>query len=141
MKKLILSLMLVVGIVISTNAQNAKGDWYVGTGDIADVAWTDWSVSPTLGYGVSDKIMVGLSLAQADSTEDLVMDLHARYFVTAGGQDFFLYGGLTDFDTDNLSLGLGKMFTIHKSVFVEPKVVYHTGEKTTNMMLGFGLKF
>jgi len=141
MKKLILSLMLVVGIVISTNAQNAKGDWYVGTGDIADVAWTEWAISPTLGYGVSDKVMVGLSLAQADSTEDLVMDLHARYFVTAGGQDFFLYGGLTDFDTDNLSLGLGKMFTIHKSVFVEPKVVYHTGAKTTNMMLGFGLKF
>jgi len=53
MKKLILSLMLVVGIVISTNAQNVKGDWYVGTGDIADVAWTDWSVSPTLGYAIS----------------------------------------------------------------------------------------
>ena len=44
MKKLILSLMLVVGIVISTSAQNAKGDWYVGTGNIADVAWTDWAV-------------------------------------------------------------------------------------------------
>ena len=90
MKKLILSLMLVVGIVISTSAQNAKGDWYVGTGNIADVAWTDWSVSPTLGYGVSDKLMVGLSLAQADSSEDLSMDIHARYFLNAVGQDFFL---------------------------------------------------
>ena len=141
MKKLILSLMLVVGIVISTNAQNAKGDWYVGTGNIADVAWTEWSVSPTLGYGVSDKLMVGLSLAQADSSEDLSMDIHARYFLNAVGQDFFLYAAMGDMETDNLSLGLGKMFTIHKSVFVEPKVVYHTGEKTTNMMLGFGLKF
>ena len=141
MKKLILSLMLVVGIVISTNAQNVKGDWYVGTGDIADVAWTDWSVSPTLGYAISDKFMVGLYLAQADSSEDLSMDLHARYFMNAGGQDFFLYGAMSGTDTDNLALGLGKMFTIHKGVFVEPKVVYHTGEKTTNMMLGFGLKF
>ena len=126
------------------NAQykkNTKGDWYVGTGDIADVAWTDWSISPTLGYAVSNKLMVGLSLAQADSSEDLSMDIHARYFVTAAGQDFFLYAGMDDFETDNLSLGLGKMFTIHKGVFVEPKVVYHSGEKTTNMMLGFGLKF
>jgi|TARA_R100000479_G_scaffold176348_2_gene130377 hypothetical protein len=141
MKKLILSLALVIGMVVSTNAQNAKGDWYVGTGDIADVAWTEWAVSPTVGYGVSDKLMVGLSLAQADSTEDLAMDLHARYFMNAGGQDFFLYAGISEFDTDNLSLGLGKMFTVHKGVFVEPKVVYHNGDKTTNMMLGFGLKF
>ena len=141
MKKLILSVALIVGTIVSMNAQNVKGDWYVGTGDIADVAWTEWAVSPMLGYGVSDKLMVGLSLAQADSSEDLSMDLNARYFMNAGGQDFFLYASLTDFDTDNLSLGLGKMFTVHKGVFVEPKVVYHSGEKTTNMMLGFGLKF
>jgi|TARA_R110000823_G_scaffold198709_2_gene329885 hypothetical protein len=141
MKKLILSVALIVGTIVSMNAQNVKGDWYVGTGDIADVAWTEWAISPMLGYGVTDKLMVGLSLAQADSSEDLSMDLNARYFMNAGGQDFFLYASLTDFDTDNLSLGLGKMFTVHKGVFVEPKVVYHSGEKTTNMMLGFGLKF
>ena len=141
MKNIILSLALVIGVSISMNAQNAKGDWYVGTGNIADVAWTEWAVSPMLGYGINDNLMVGLSLAQADSSEDLSMDLNARYFVSAGGQDFFLYAELNDFDTDNLALGLGKMFTVHKGVFVEPKVVYHSGEKTTNMMLGFGLKF
>ena len=74
MKKLILSLALIVGMAISMNAQNVKGDWYVGTGDVANVAWTDWAISPTLGYGVSDKFMVGLGLAQADSTEDLAID-------------------------------------------------------------------
>ena len=141
MKNIILSLALVIGVSISMNAQNAKGDWYVGTGNIADVAWTEWAVSPMLGYGINDNLMVGLSLAQADSSEDLSMDLIARYFVSAGGQDFFLYAELNDFDTDNLALGLGKMFTVHKGVFVEPKIVYHSGEKTTNMMLGFGMKF
>jgi len=141
MKNIILSLALLVGVSISMNAQNAKGDWYVGTGNIADVAWTEWAVSPMLGYGINDNLMVGFSLAQADSSEDLSMDLNARYFVSAGGQDFFLYAELNDFDTDNLALGLGKMFTVHKGVFVEPKVVYHSGEKTTNMMLGFGMKF
>jgi|TARA_R110000744_G_scaffold70849_3_gene142968 hypothetical protein len=141
MKKLILSLALVVGMVFSTTAQNVKGDWYVGTGDIANVAWTDWSVSPTLGYSVSDKLMIGLGIAQADSSVDLAIDIHARYFMTVAGQDLFVYAAMPEFDTDNLSLGLGKMFTVHKGVFIEPKLVYHSGEKTTNMMLGFGLKF
>ena len=85
--------------------------------------------------------MVGVNLSQADSSESMVLDLHARYFMTLGGHDVYVYGSAPDVDTDNLSLGLGKMFTVHKSVFVEPKVVYHSGEKTTNMMLGFGMKF
>ena len=132
-----LSLLVVVGV----NAQNAKGDWYIGTGDIANTAWTEWSVAPTLGYGVSDKLMVGLNLSQVDSSADMVLDLHARYFMTLGGQDVYVYGSAPDMNTDNLSLGLGKMFTFHKNVFVDPKVVYNLGEKTTNLMLGFGLKF
>ena len=141
MKNIILSLALLVGVSISMNAQNAKGDWYVGTGNIADVAWTEWSIAPTLGYGVSDKLMVGVNLSQADSSESMVLDLHARYFMTLGGHDLYVYGSAPDMDTDNLSLGLGKMFTFHKNVYVDPKVVYHVGEKTTNLMLGFGLKF
>ena len=132
-----LSLLVAVGV----NAQNAKGDWYIGTGDIANVAWTEWSVAPTLGYGVSDKLMVGLNLSQADSSEDMVLDLHARYFMTLGGHDVFVYASAPDMNADNLSLGLGKMFTFHKNVFVDPKIVYNLGEKTTNLMLGFGLKF
>ena len=132
-----LSLLVAVGV----NAQNAKGDWYIGTGDIANTAWTEWSVAPTLGYGVSDKLMVGVNLSQVDSSESMVLDLHARYFMTLGGQDIYAYASVPDMDTENLSLGLGKMFTFHKNVFVDPKVVYNLGEKTTNLMLGFGLKF
>ena len=132
-----LSLLVAVGV----NAQNAKGDWYIGTGDIANTAWTEWSVAPTLGYGVSDKLMVGLNLSQVDSSADMVLDLHARYFMTVGGHDVYAYLSAPDMNTDNLSLGLGKMFTFHKNVFVDPKVVYNLGEKTTNLMLGFGLKF
>ena len=132
-----LSLLVAVGV----NAQNTKGDWYIGTGDIANVAWTEWSVAPTLGYGVSDKLMVGLNLSQVDSSADMVLDLHARYFMTLGGQDVYAYASVPDMDTENLNLGLGKMFTLHKNVFVDPKVVYNLGEKTTNMQLGFGLKF
>jgi len=136
MKKLILTLALCVATIVATQAQT-KGDWYVGTGDISNVAWTDWAVSPTVGYGVTDKLMVGLSVSQLDSTVDMSYDLHARYFV----KGYFVYAATSGLDTETLSLGVGRMFTIHKGVYVDPKIVYNTGDKTTNLTLGFGLKF
>ena len=48
MKKLILSLALGLLCILGVNAQE-KGDWYIGTGNIANTAWTEWSVSPTVG--------------------------------------------------------------------------------------------
>jgi len=78
-----------------------------------------------------------MSVSQADSTADMEMDFHARYFV----KGYFVYAAAKGLDTDNLNIGLGKMFNIRNNVFVDPKLVYNTGEKTTNLMLGFGLKF
>ena len=138
---MILTLALSLLVAVGVNAQNVKGDWYIGTGDIANVSWTEWSVSPTVGYGVTDKLMVGLNVSQADSSSDMMLDLHARYFMTLGGQEIFVYGSAPDLNTDNLSLGVGKMFTFHKGMYVDPKIVYNLGEKTTNLQLGFGLKF
>ena len=137
MRKLLLTLTLVIGMIISMNAQNAKGDWYIGTGDIANVAWTDWAVAPTVGYAFTDNLMVGVDVSQADSTEDLSIDVHARYFF----KGFFAYAATEGFETDALKLGVGKMFTFYKSVFVDPKVVYDSALKTTNLQLGVGLKF
>ena len=78
MRKLILTFVLACGI-FAANAQT-KGDWYVGSGDIANVAWTEWSVSPTIGYGLTEELMIGASVNQADSTVDMDIDFHARYF-------------------------------------------------------------
>ena len=136
MKKIILTLALVVATIVGTQAQT-NGDWYVGTGDVANKAWTDWAVSPTVGYGVTDNLMVGLSVSQLDATVDMTYDLHARYFV----KGYFVYAATSGLNTETLSLGLGKMFTIHKGVYVDPKIVYNTVDKTTNLTLGFGLKF
>jgi len=136
MKKLILTLALCVATIVATQAQT-KGDWYVGTGDISNVSWTDWAVSPTVGYGVTDNLMIGLSVSQLDSTVDMSYDLHARYYF----KGYFAYAATSGLDTETLSLGVGRMFTIHKSVYVDPKIVYNTGAKTTNLTLGFGLKF
>ena len=136
MKNLILAGLFSLGTLCGF-AQNTTGDWYVGTGDIANTAWTDWAVAPTVGYGVMDNLMVGVSVSQADSTVDMNLDFHARYFMNG----YFAYVATDGLSTDNMVLGAGKMFTFHKSVYVDPKIVYDMGAKTTNLTLGFGLKF
>ena len=136
MKNVLMSFAIAILCIVSVNAQE-KGDWYIGTGDIANKAWTEWSVSPTVGYGLMDNLMLGASVSQTDSTADVALDLHARYF----WKGYFAYVATTGLNTDNISYGVGKMFTIHKYVFVDPKVVYDATAKTTNLQLGVGLKF
>ena len=74
-----MSFALAVLCAVSVNAQN-QGDWYIGTGDIANTAWTEWSVAPTVGYGITDNFMVGVNVSQADSSAEMVLDAHVRYF-------------------------------------------------------------
>ena len=132
-----MSFALAVLCTVSVNAQNAKGDWYLGTGDVANTAWTELSIAPTVGYAISDNFMVGCNVSQADSSAEMVLDAHVRYFYNG----LFGYVSAPNLDTDNLSIGVGKMFTFHKVMYIDPKVVYDTNLKTTNLMLGFGLKF
>ena len=132
-----MSFALAVLCAVSVNAQNAKGNWYLGTGDIANTAWTELSIAPTVGYAISDNLMVGCNVSQADSSAEMVLDAHVRYFYNG----LFGYVSAPNLDTDNLSIGIGKMFTFHKVMYIDPKVVYDTNLKTTNLMLGFGLKF
>ena len=136
MKNVLMSFAIAVLCIANVNAQE-KGDWYVGTGDIANTAWTEWSIAPTVGYAINDKFMVGVNVSQADSSAEMVLDAHVRYFWNG----LFGYVSAPNLDTDLLTIGLGKMFTLHKGVYVDPKVVYDTNLKTTNLMLGFGLKF
>ena len=132
-----MSFALAVLCAVSVNAQNAKGDWYLGTGDVANTAWTELSIAPTVGYAISDNLMVGCNVSQADSSAEMVLDAHVRYFYNG----LFGYVSAPNLDTDNLTIGVGKMFTFHKVMYIDPKVVYDTNLKTTNLMLGFGLKF
>ena len=132
-----MSFALAVLCTVSVNAQNVKGDWYVGTGDIANVAWTEWSVAPSVGYAINDNLAVGVNISQTDSIADMVIDLDARYF----WKGYFVYGSMPNLDTDNLKLGFGKMFVFHRGIYVDPKIVHDMGQGTTNLMLGVGLKF
>ena len=116
MRNIILTVVLACATILGTQAQT-KGDWYVGTGDVANIAWTDWAVSPTVGYGVMDNLMVGLSVSQADSTVDMEMDFHARYFM----KGYFVYVATDGLSTENMNIGAGKMFTLRGNIFVDPK--------------------
>ena len=136
MKKIVMSLALSVLCIFGVDAQN-QSDIYIGAGAIANKAWTDWSIAPTIGYGITDNLMVGVNISQADSTVDISYDLHARYYMNG----YFLYVATSGLDTENMSYGVGKMFTFHRGVYIDPKVVYDATSKTTNLMLGVGLRF
>ena len=135
MKKLLMTIALSIFTLIGFTQE--KGDWYVGTGDITGVAWTDWAIDANVGYGVMDNLMIGVSVAQADSTVDMDLDFHARYFY----KGYFGYVATDGIGTDGMKVGAGKMFTFRNNVYIDPKVVYDTGMKTTNLSLGFGFKF
>lgn len=138
MKNVLMSFAIAVLCIANVNAQCCdKNTWYVGTGDIANTAWTEWSIAPTVGYALNDKLMVGVNVSQADSSAEMELDVHARYFYNG----LFGYVSAPNLDADRLLIGIGKMFTFHKVVYIDPKVVYDTNMKTTNLMLGFGLKF
>ena len=136
MKKLFLILTLICGLTAS-QAQNAKGTWYVGTGDIANVAWTDWAVTPTIGYAFTDALVIGGSISQADADADLALEFSARYFWNG----MFVHAGMNGLNFDEIELGLGKQFTMKENVYVDPKLVYNAGSETVNLGLGFGFKF
>ena len=131
-----MSFALAVLCAVSVNAQN-QGDWYVGTGDIANTAWTEWSIAPTVGYAIADKFMVGLNVSQADSSAEMVLDAHVRYF----WKGLFGYVAAPNLDVDLLTIGVGKMFTFHRGIYIDPRLVYDTNMKTTNLTLGVGFKF
>ena len=137
MKNFIFTIALGLLMTLGVNAQNAKGDWYIGTGDIAGIAWTDWAINPTVGYAVTDNLVVGGTVAQADSTVDMNIDFNLRYF----WKGYFASVDLDGLTTDGMVVGFGKMFTFRKNVFVDPKISYDIDGGTTNLGVGFGFKF
>ncbi len=137
MKRMIFTIALGLLMTLGVNAQNAKGDWYIGTGDIAGIAWTDWAINPTVGYAVTDNLVVGGTVAQADSTVDMNIDFNLRYF----WKGYFASVDLDGLTTDGMVVGFGKMFTFRKNVFVDPKISYDIDGGTTNLGVGFGFKF
>ena len=136
MRNLILTFALICGLTAS-QAQNTKGTFYVGTNDIANIAWTDWAVSPSVGYAFTDALVIGGSVSQDSTDADMNLDFYARYF----WKGMFVHAGMNGLNFDEMTLGMGKMFTLRDNVYVDPAIVYSAGDETINLTLGFGFKF
>lgn len=137
MRKLILTITLACASVLTAQSQ-VQGDWYIGTGDVSNVAWTEWAVNPTVGYAVTDALVLGASVSQEATDETMNVDVNARYFV----KGYFVYmESNLNLDTEDVRLGVGKMFTLRSNVYVDPKIVYNSGDQTTNLGIGFGFRF
>jgi len=136
MRNLILILALICGLATS-QAQNAKGNWYVGTGDIANVAWDQWAVSPSIGYAFTDALVLGGTVSQDSTDADIDLDFYARYFY----KGMFIHAGMNGLNFDEVEIGIGKQFTFKENVYIDPMLVYNAGSETVNLGLGFGFKF
>ena len=136
MKNFILTMCMVATVMLS-QAQNTKGTFYVGTGDVANTAWTDWAVSPSVGYAFTDALVIGGSVSQVDADADMNLDFYARYFWNG----MFVHAGMNGLNFDEMTLGLGKMFTLRNNIYVDPSLVYNAGSETVNLGIGFGFKF
>ena len=136
MRNLILILALICGLATS-QAQNAKGNWYVGTGDIANVSWDDWAVTPSIGYAFTDALVLGGTVSQDSTDADINLDFYARYF----WKGMIIHAGMNGLNFDEVEIGLGKQFTFKENVFIDPKLVYNAGTETVNLGIGFGFKF
>ena len=136
MRNFILTMCMVATVMLS-QAQNTKGTFYVGTGDVANTAWTDWAVSPSVGYAFTDALVIGGSVSQVDADADMNLDFYARYFWNG----MFVHAGMNGLNFDEMTLGMGKMFTLRDNVYVDPAIVYSAGDETINLTLGFGFKF
>ena len=136
MKKLFLILTLICGLTAS-QAQNTKGTWYIGTGDIENVAWTDWAVDASIGYAFTDALVIGGSISQDNADADIALNFNARYFWNG----MFIHAGMNGLNFDEIELGLGKMFTLRNNIYVDPSLVYNAGSETVNLGIGFGFKF
>ena len=137
MRNLILTLALVCGFIFTSEAQNAKGDWCVGTGDITGVSWTDWAIDATVGYAFTDALILGGSISQDNADADMNLDFYARYFWNG----VFIHAGMNGLNFDEMELGIGKQLSLRNNVYVDPTLIYNAGAETVNLGIGFGFKF
>ena len=62
MKKIILSLTVVLAFALTSDAQTRKGTVLLGAGsNLTETAWSDLAITPKVGYFVQDGVAIGAS--------------------------------------------------------------------------------
>jgi hypothetical protein len=143
MKKLFTILTVVAISTTMTFAQQGSVALGVGS-DVGDIEWTMYSLSPTVGYFISDNILVGtgFSMRSGDghSNEGMSISPYARYYITSS---LYAMAGL-DMEmpkegdgTTGIDAGIGATLMWNDKVAIEPGFGLSIGDET--MDIGFSL--
>lgn len=159
MKKLILSLLLLLTGMVSANAQFAKGTKYVG----ASISGLGMSYSSnqkfrlgldaTAGYFVADCLMLrgNVTYNHTKEIDDVAIGAGARYYFDQCG--VFLGAGAeyvhyTPSDNDvQIPIEIGYAFFVNRYITIEPSVYYKMSldsfseKSTVGMRIGLGFYF
>ena len=144
MKKLFT--MLVVFLCSTTISFAQSGTFVLGAGsDMAGVSWQNYSIKPTVGYFVSDKMLVGTGFAMesGDETDDkMTLSPYLRYYLSGS---LYAKAGMTletEKDEDSVvdvDAGVGLSLMWNDKVAIEPGFGFSFAEDAVRLALNIGI--
>ena len=144
MKKLFT--MLTVVAISATMSFAQSGTFALGVGsDMAGTSWQDYSIDPTVGYFISDVMLIGtgFNMSSGDaSTETTEISPFVRYYLNSS---LYAMGGLSmvtvgeaDAVTD-IKAGLGLSLMWNDKVAIEPAFGALIGDENLELGLSIGI--
>ena len=147
-RNVIFSMMLMLVAAFSIQAQESEspvnqGDFIVQLSDISTdgVTVTDLQLAPTVGYALTDQIVVGAGALKGneDSWQTAV---YGRYYLSS---PFYAQGSLTydsEEDETNFAVSGGVTGFLGDNIYVEPNVQLNLIEEWSfELGLNFGVRF
>ena len=143
MNKLFLTMTLVFSTIIAS-AQFSALTTVTSVEDEAGETTYNFTDKIGVGYDLSEKLMVGITMDGEDKYE-----LLGRYALTSGVWGTCVYNYEADSDTelmDNIELGLGYSFNIWDKLYIEPNYTMpakenEAGEREGTLNLSVSYKF
>ena len=156
MKKLFTILTVVAFSTTMTFAQ--QGTWALGVGsDLANTSWQDYELIPTIGYFVTDNILVGAGFSMGSSTEDEALTPNISNGVGGiGGSLEDQKAGTSNFDISpfmryyineslfaSVGLAIGSATSTEEARFDDGSDTYNTDweQSTSTFGMNFGVGY
>ena len=147
MKKLFTILTVVAISTTMTFAQQGSVALGVGS-DLAGKSWQDYSLTPTVGYFITDNMMVGtgFSMESGDaSSKQTNIDPFFRYYLSGAlyanaGLELMMDGNEGAEGETSFQLGAGLSLMWNDKIAIEPNLVVTLGEEDrTTIAMGLGI--
>ncbi len=147
MKKLFTMLTVVAISTTISFSQNEKGTFTLG-GNIGDVAWTSWAVSPTVGYFVMDGLAVGTGFEMYSGDNTQMEGMFISPFARCYFNDLvFVHANLSmlmekDEDAETaIAIGTGLSLMWMDRVAIEPGIGLLSMEDYMGISMNLGISF